>query len=66
MLCCRRGWQPPAARDALGFDEAIQDVFRDYKQVLDSREARVFLSRAAVDVRSTGRIVLDNSGPDFS
>jgi hypothetical protein len=66
MLRLRCGWQPTAARDALCFDEAVQYVFGDDEQVFDSSEAGVLFGRAAVDVRSTGRIVLDDGGSDFS
>jgi hypothetical protein len=66
MLRLRCGWQPAAARDALCFDEAVQYVFGDDKQVFDGSEAGVLFGRAAVDVRSTGRIVLDDGGSDFS
>jgi hypothetical protein len=66
MLSLRRGWQPPTTRDALCIDEALHNVFRDDEQVLDGGEAGILFRRAAMDVRSTGRIVLDNGGPDFS
>jgi hypothetical protein len=66
MLSLRRGRQPPATRDALCVDETLHNVFGDDEQVLDGGEAGILFGRAAVDVTSTGRIVLDDCGPDFS
>lgn len=66
MLSLRCRWQPAAACDALRVKESVQYVFRDDEEVLDGSQPRVFLRRAAVNVRSTRWIVLDDGGPDFS
>jgi hypothetical protein len=66
MLCLSGGRQPTAARDAFLLYEAVQDVLGDDEQVLHRSEARVLLSRAAVDERPTSRIVFDDCGSDLS
>jgi hypothetical protein len=66
MLRLRRCWQPSATRDALCIDKPLHNILGDDKQVFDRSEARVFLGGAAVNVRSTGRIVLDDGGSNFS
>ena len=63
LRCCR---QPPTAGDALGIHQVLQDGFGDDEKVLDGREPAVLLGRRAVDVRPTGRVVLDDRGANFS
>lgn len=66
MLRLWGGRKPSATRYTLLFDEAAQNVFCDDEQMFDSREARVFFRGAAVHVRPTRRIVLDDGGANFA
>jgi hypothetical protein len=66
MLSLRSRGQPATARNSLCVQEPLKDVFRDDEQMFDSTQTRVLLGGRAVNVRSTGRIVLHDRGADFS
>jgi hypothetical protein len=66
MLCLSSCWQPTTAGNALCIKQSLEYIFSNNKQMLNSSETTVLFCRAAVNVRSTTRIVLDDGGSNFA